>query len=266
MPTELTNISSFEFEGAIWKLCLDSQGPGLALEIRDADHFQVSFAYIDWQKQALIWKDFRLEEPWWVSLADLQGGVLFFTPYRDQKTPNTQGIQAYQARTRQLIWQNLDVFLYTISRDFILAQKEATSLSQLQKLDLQSGRNLGIWEDKKLPPAKFLANQPLHYPIHYSAESKHFPTLQTYLTERFNLQNIKAVDYLEYENLILISYFYGNNSELCNKLLILDTHAQVLLHETLNNSLEAIGLDTFFIYQRLLLFIRNKNELVCYQL
>ena len=56
------------------------------------------------------------------------------------------------------------------------------------------------------------------------------------------------------------------DQELANYLYAFDAGGKLLLEEKLGENLKGVGLDTFFIFSRDLIFVKNKNELKSYKI
>ncbi len=75
-----------------------------------------------------------------------------------------------------------------------------------------------------------------------------------------------GIDYAECKNLLLISYYIYVESELANYLAIFDSQGQVVLHQAMALRVEGLGLDTFFILNNQLIFVKDKTQLQGYEL
>ena len=101
-------------------------------------------------------------------------------------------------------------------------------------------------------------------PQQYLADNEYFATVKRFLERKFNLLPVTALEYLEHDSIIFVS-FYIQEDELANYLLIMSSDGQVLLQEKLDEHLKGIGLDTFFVFSGCVFFVKNKAELVSYQ-
>jgi len=132
---------------------------------------------------------------------------------------------------------------------------------QMLKIDIHSQKVLGDTEGSN--EQKMIGNDVIP-PLHYLANTAHFITVAKFLQEKLNISPVKAVDYLERDGHIVISYYIWINDHLANFLLILDENGEVQRHELLANQLSSIGIDTFFIIRDALFTIRQKSELLIY--
>lgn len=106
----------------------------------------------------------------------------------------------------------------------------------------------------------------IQLPIHYLESTDHFNTVSKYIKQKLNVSPVKAVDYLESQGLIVISYYLWQVYYLVNFLLILDHKGVIKNHELLADNLQTIGIDTFFMINSSLYTIRDKTELLIYDI
>ncbi|NJO02063.1 MAG: DUF4905 domain-containing protein [Bacteroidia bacterium] len=98
MITVIEPVFSLSFEGNIWKVLIDDKNDLIALEIRDGERHQTTFALLALHEPQPRWQGFRLDEPWWVGLADFWEGILFFYQYTDIQKPEPLGIYAWDVQ------------------------------------------------------------------------------------------------------------------------------------------------------------------------
>jgi len=106
----------------------------------------------------------------------------------------------------------------------------------------------------------------LQAPIHYLEGTDHFSTVSKFMHQKLNISPVKAVDYLESQGQIAISYYLWQTDHLANFLLIMDLSGEEKSHLLLADDLQTIGIDTFFIVKSSLYTIRNKAELLIYDI
>jgi hypothetical protein len=102
-------------------------------------------------------------------------------------------------------------------------------------------------------------------PFQYKAGEEGFETIKAYMAGRFGGDPVLAMDYLEYGMFILISY-YVQEPELANYLIVLDTEGNEVMREKAGQNLSGIGVDTFFVLEGSLFFVKNKSEFLRYKL
>ena len=102
-------------------------------------------------------------------------------------------------------------------------------------------------------------------PLQYNEDSGHFRTMKFFLESRAGITPVSMVEYLEYHKFVIMST-YAEAEGLANFLIVTDLEGNIVLKETLGSKLQGVGLDTFFIFDDKLFFVRNTSELVSYSI
>ena len=261
LKNTLTECLSLKFEGKVWKILVDDVEPLLVVQVRDGDTYQTSFAAIDTAQNKVLWQNFTLDENWWLGMSGLAQGVLLLYTYPDAQKPQPRGIIAFDIAHQQLLWQTQELNFYQLDNGQVLATPFGQTDQEYLLLDLRTGEILERFRELNSQFALKNENIQTVFPFHYHNETAYFQTVAVFLKKKFNLQIVQAVDYLEYENFIIISYFYKVGDDLMNNLLVLDLEGQALLHQNIEQQLTGIGLDTFFVFKNQLFFVKHKTRL-----
>lgn len=257
--------SSLEFnfshtcKGTIWNTLAMPDEAVLLLEVRDHQNRQTIFSALRYSNNTWLWQELKLDEPWWAGLAAAADGVVLFTIYLDTANPDKKGILAYALNDPKLLWWNNDFSLVSVADGHVSGLSSKYGIREVV-LDLKSGKEMPAAELQQRESPKVAAK-----PVQYTEGTAHFDTVKTFLSQKLNLTPVAALEYLESEGLIFISY-YVTEGDLVNYLLVLSVDGRVVLHEKLDEHLKGIGLDTFFILSGCVIFVRNKRELVSYQM
>lgn len=248
------------FDGVIWNTLADGDNQRLFLEVRDAQEKSVSFSALNLRNNQWLWKDLRLEEQWWVSLRAVSGDVLLFTVYTDASNPDKKSIVAFDVQQGRMVWWHNGFSLTSVNSLYVRGI-DARFPEKETILDLFTGR--------PVPQVDFdLAdsqNFPVIRPFQYEEGTAHFNTVKDFFASRLAILAVAAIEYLEYEGLIIVSVFVTETG-LANYLYGLDASGEILLKEKLGENLKGVGLDTFFIFSGHLIFVKNKNELISYKI
>ncbi len=265
MPKKLTNHFSVPFTGNIWRMLAAPQEGMLVLEIREGMGRKVNFAAIDFRRYQILWHHLPLPQTWWISVVHLQGKQLYLQTYPDSQTPQPNGLVMVDILTGKVQWHLEQVgFLHLSPAGLLVYQPKEEPIYQL--IDSSNGVIIREMEAEEVKLFPSLPPVQVQYPVHYTAENKYFSTIAQFMQLKLGIQAQKAFDYMEYKGLIIISYYIYSNNQYTNFLLVLDQEANVLLQELLAKDLQGIGLDTFFIVENRLIFVKEKTELVIYEL
>jgi hypothetical protein len=248
---------SHRFNGTIWNTVAMPENDVLLLEIRDHQQKAVSFSALHYRENKFLWQDFRLEESWWVNLAAASGDVVLFTIYLETQNPDKKGLLAYGLSDQKLRWWNNDFSLTSVERDRVTGFSSRFGAKKIA-LDLHSGQEVPV-----MPDAPVAGVQSLVRPVQYAEGTPHYETVKTFLSQKLTLVPVAALEYLEHDSRIMISYYISKEG-LANYLLVMRADGDVILHEKLGEQLKGIGLDTFFMLSGCLFFVKNREELVSY--
>lgn len=246
------------FEGIIWNTVLNSQSGVLIVEVRNTESRQVSFSAINSADGTFLWRNKVFDEAWWISLNAMVGDIALFTVYLETDNPDKKGIFGYHVRAEGMLWWNNDFSLVTLGE------------RQIKGVAMKYGfRNvtLNVETGAEIPDSEFieaLADTVLR-PQQFSDDHPYFGTVKSFLLSTFNLSPVIALEYVEYEGVIIIS-LYIQQPDLTNYMLILSSEGELLMKEKLDEHLKGIGLDTFFIFAGCVFFAKNKRELFSYKI
>jgi hypothetical protein len=253
------SIKSWEytFDGLIFKVLPDKILPLLALEIRHAETKEASFAVIDYKKNQLLFNGLGLEENWWVGLTALYEGKLFFHFFAGREYPEPTGLVVADAMSQALLWEKKDVYLEKVEAQGVLVSPLRKQGKELLLLDIKSGNEL----DKK-DLVNFGRNHgqvanPLTFPSQYTEGTAYFETIAQFLKHKLGVEATHKIDYLEWNDYILLSYWEGKS----NFLLSMSEKGEVLFHELLQENARNQLEETFFLINNYLVSIKNKQTI-----
>ena len=279
-------LKKFEhnFQGKIWNTAFGNNTA--VLEIRDENTRQVSFSALNLQSGKILWQDLRPEKSWWLALVGVFGGYLVLHKYSSQQKPEPKGLLILSLQTGEIIkkvddWiffncQENSLVVYQmdennlpIYQEIILEKlsidlfKELKINSELKQIDYQYiSTNQQINKSNLIPKPPLTQNSS---PTHYPEDSPHFPAIFNFLYRLIGIEAQKGVDYLEIANKIVISYYIYSHKLFQNYLLVITHDRQILLNDLIATT-EGIGIDTFTLQSDTLLYVKNENYFVGYEL
>lgn len=237
----------------------------LVLEIRNEDKHQVSFAVVALESDELIWKEVIFEEPWWIGATATDGGIVVFHIYQDSQNPQNKNYFAVDVASQRQIWHSDTFQVMGIEGNDLLGFEKQKDSREYKLISIKDKKEIPLSKAdiERLLPGE---NKNLRYPFHYIETQPHFETVKQFIIQYTNTKPVQGCEYLEYKNLILISYYIQESSALANYLLVIDMEGQLYLQEALDKRLSQIGLGTFFIANDKLVLIKEKNQLISYAL
>lgn len=250
---------SHVFEGVVWNMLVSSPRDGLLiLEVRDKERKRVSFSAIESSTGNFIWRDKSFEESWWINLGAVSDNVVVFTVYLETNNPDKKGVFAYHIFEDRMLWWHNDFSLVSVANGIVEGISAKYGFRNTT-LDIMTGQEVS---GKKGEPQ---AHTSVIRPHQYLAEHSYFNTVRIFLEQKFNLSPLIALEYLEHDSVVFIS-FYVQENELANYLIIISADGNLLVKEKLDEQLKGIGLDTFFILSGCVFFVKNRAELVSYKI
>ncbi|HEX6891585.1 MAG TPA: DUF4905 domain-containing protein [Chryseolinea sp.] len=248
---------SHVFEGVIWNT-LTSPGAGVLLvEVRNSERKRVIFSALECNSGKFIWRDKSFDEPWWISLGAVSDEVVIFTMYLETNNPDKKGVFGYHIRDEKMLWWHNDFSLVSVSTKTVEGISSKYGFKNVT-LDLMTGQETSEAKHE-------LNNDPVIRPHQYLPDHRYFDTVKIFLEHKFNLSPVMALEYLEHDSIIFIS-FYIQENELANYLFMISADGHLLMKEKLDEQLKGIGLGTFFILSGCVFFVKNKAELVSYKI
>jgi len=104
------------------------------------------------------------------------------------------------------------------------------------------------------------------YPFQYLDGEPDFDTVQRFLSTRFDATPRLGAEYLEQDDLVIISFYTGNPAAFINRLVIVNSTGKCLYEDEIGMNLKGIGVNTFFVASGNLFFVKNKSELVTFRI
>lgn len=246
------------FDGIVWNTLVSEKSSLLLLELRNPEKKRTTFAAFDYKTNQLLWDDLLFEEPWWINLSAAAGDIAFFTVYTETNNPDQKSLVAYKVSARTILWWQNDFSLVAAGEKSVTGYSHKFGLKQLS-LDIDSGKVISGLIDT--PPQ----NLSVIRPFHYRDGEPGFETVKLYLSRIMKQVPVMGLDYLEADGFIFISC-YMQERGLANYLIVLTADGDVVMNEKAGENLKGIGIDTFFLLEGSLFFVKNKCELVRYKL
>ncbi len=253
-------LFSHHFPGTVWNtLAVESENL-LILEVRDDVNFKVTFSLLDYAKNEFRWRDVSLPESWWVSLVAADKNAILLNRYINKGNPDHKSLIALDIPSAGICWEVEEFSFFDWNESKILGYQTKDDLIPA-KIDRLTGLvSEGTWE----PMHQEVQTESLK-PVFYPEGTAYFDTVKRFIVQADYLIT-KGVEYLEFNDWIIISMYTGEAGTLDNYLLVFDRTGKLVLTSKLGEKLAGLGTDTFFILSGCLFLVQNKTELVAYRL
>jgi len=248
----------------VWKILCNSSSPIIAVELRDHEVREVSFVLIDTEKGKIVWQGNNADELWWTGIEALKDNRLFLHGYKDIQFPEHKGLWAFSEKGIKL-WADKELIFLGFSEDRLYGFKNGEGDSKrFYQLDAGTGKikkEIGAKEAMSILNIAD-ANSNVRNPSHYKVDNQYFPRLAFFIQHITGREAVIAIDYLEYKNKIIFSFYTIDNEKLSSRIVLVSEDGIKEEEELTGTELSGIGIDTFFVFRDILFFVKNKKELV----
>lgn len=255
----MQNLFSFRFSENIWRVMPDADpGSSLwAIELRNPERREVSFAVIDIHNFIVRWQRQVEGTDWWTSLASFSDGYIFLHNYRYPEIPEPTDLLALNAETGFLSWILPNHLLVKNAGNGWLevATKQSDSFKHLH-CNAATGELLPLNTELPEPAYEIILTEP----VRYIEGNTYFGRLAQFISNATGGHNSAAIDYLEKRPYIIFSYYIYEQDKTVQYLLIVTDQKQQVLHEKLSEEREGIGRSTMMLKASTLVYLKNSNE------
>lgn len=247
LSSPFTSEFSIEFDSPVWEL--RPSGNQLLITTRDKEQLQTQFSLFDLDKQDFVFSNISFEEEWWVSLYLFNGHEAVFQHYNDTQDIEQRSAFCLDCDTQEVIW----------SIDEIKLQQASSTVIKCTALNTEEEYFVEVATGEKLKDAPAIESTVEgQYPHQYVPESAHYEVLAQFVN-RYRQGLVGPIDYLEYQDWIIISgnFQVGNTYSLY--LFVYDSEGTLVEELELENDLSGQAVGTFFILDQALIFVEKKH-------
>jgi len=255
---KIESLFSVNCKAPVWESALSESKGLLLLQTRDEAPHVSSFTVVDLSTGKLLIRDKVFEEPWWIGISVFFNYHALLHIYDDEQNPEKKSLMVWDTQSDSLVSTFKDSSLIKSTQNgFAVRRQDEFSAYDWQCHPID---NLNDGDSNYQHTSKAI------YPFHYQKDDKDFPTIRRFVEEVLNVTPEGGADYLEYQELVLISYHIRESQELTNYLLVSDQSGEVIFHQKINTTSQGLGRDTFFIFEQKLIFITDYKNLAVYEI
>lgn len=244
---------SIAFNGKIWNQRYNDSNKTLCIEERNEDEFITVFHTIPLDKPDQMHSFKSTLSDWWCGLEYLNDQYLIVHGYKEDQSIEKQGI-AIHTHNGELSFMDQELTFHSIVENTVIVTNE-----QKELFPIRNGKITTIDELTKE------MNDPIHSsvvsPIHYMEEDTYFTTVAQFLKQKYAIDAITGLDYLETGQSIIISFNTREDQKITNRLVILNKEGQEQFNTILNSNLSGIGFGTFYLIDDKLIYIIDNTTL-----
>jgi hypothetical protein len=265
---------SFSNKRNIWRLVPSASGY-LVIEEREMNSKEVFFNCLKTSDGKILFKDFQLEEKYWIGIEVVYKDFIFFHKFRKPDIPDHRGIYAFDIRTQNLIWQNDDLIFLLAKDDKVYAyhvtfegreyftldnlsgdiiEELGNNISEINRVREESIKN--DFANNFLFPEKFVENE----------KTQSIGKIISKVSDGIKI--IGDINWLRYNDYVMFNYHESNSDGSFNNCFkVMDViKNKIVLNETLNNKSKNLISESFFIANDLLFLLVEKTKLVVYRI
>jgi hypothetical protein len=258
----------------IWRL-LPTKSNKLVIEERDLKTKEVYFNCIDIISGVSIFKDFQLEEKYWVGIEIILDNIILFHKYPERDMPEHRGIIALDINSGKILWQNEDYIFLFIWEDKIYCYQNMFEGRKYYTIDIQSGEyieelgedsdSINILREKSFDSISYEGY--LFPEIYNSSIAKNNSGLSDFMrTFREKHVIVGEIEFIQIGDYVLLNSHEplkdGNLKNTFRAIEILSK--KIIFEEKLNSQTKAFVPDSFFIKDDFLFLLIEKTKLtVC---
>lgn len=268
---KLKKTISFTDKNQIWRLLI-SESDKILIETRDLESKEVFYHYLDLNNGKIIFKNFQMEEKFWIGVEKIYDEKIIFHQYAKPNMPEHKKIIVYDIQQKEVLWQNDDFIFLTILDNKIYAFKKKFEGKEIFVLDFNSGEIIEKIENEDEKLKLVLGNINSEdfanyiYPETFYNNDKHISEIVE--NEIHDKSGVSNIDLIKFNDLLMFNYYIKKeNNFLDNMFAVYNIDKKKkLITEVLNKNINSYSPDSFFIYKNNLIVLKNKVELISYKI
>ena len=266
---------SLKSKRQIWRI-IPTETNKLIIEEREPDKKQVYFNCFQTDSGKKIFKDFQLDEKFWVGIETVYNDVIFFHRYLKPDMPGHKGIIAFEIANEKIKWENKDLtFLFPLD-DIIYTYAQMFEGRNHFALDYKTGEVVkALGSDPSKISAlreKFIENENSKdylFPNIHIDDSNDFEDLISFFQKLKNKSLVSGrIEFIQLDSMLIFSYHSINSKgsmDIFLSAIDLST-GNYILEEKLLKDTGLFQSDSFFIKGSLLFVLFGKSKLNVYEL
>jgi len=263
--------SGHTFEDIIWRVYPDEIQNKLIIETRNNENRLTNFYCYDIITHHIEIINLEISEKWWLGIEDVHDGNIYFHYYNAVEFSNHRSILCYNFNLNQIVWQHPNLEFHKLTKDVVIAIKQSKTAKLYLKLNIQNGEVLESMNSIEMQKNDIdallkLKNECIFSPTIFAKLDADFDLVSLFIQKKLGVVAEHSLEYLEFGNYIIISFYIFDREMLVNKLLVISLEGNIVLEEVLMDAQKGAGVGTFFVCNGKLIFVKLKYELFVYEL
>ena len=263
---------SYSSNHQIWRIQI-TDSDKLILETRDMDSKEVYFHCVDLTDSSIIFENFQLEEKHWIGIESIYKDIIFFHRFPKPDMPGHKEVTAFDISSQKILWNNEDLSFLFAFGDKVYCFKQGFEERYFYSLDILTGELKEELGD----------NYQLLNNIRNDAESKKDWSVYGYPKSMSEAEGLIVevinkyssgyeiageIEFNTYKNYLMFN-FHSKTKEgsFDNHFYLIDLDSRKVLNdEILNKNAPSLFKDAFFVYKNFLFLLKEKNEVLIFNL
>lgn len=257
-------------KGDVWRIFLTPVSI-IVGETRDTKNKLMYLFSFDYKNKKKYLVDFQLNEKWWQTICGATKNIILITGYEKPDLPLHKGITAIDIYTGETLWENPEITFGFCNDKYLYCYSYKFNSKLLNKLDINSGELLqrieSENEQQKITNDSNRYQNNLYerclYPQKYT--SSVFNTDDLILVKDILEKNTykDSIEFIIFQDKLIYNYFPNDVRNLNmfeNTIEIIDLlSGKTILKDTIDINLKNPLPDSFFLADRFLIYIQNRN-------
>lgn len=270
---------TFSQSGNLWRFIFAGKDI-IAGETRDIDKRLLYLFSMNIITGEIFLKDYMFEDGnYWISIESGSSDTIFLNRYQQPDLPYHKNIVALDIKTGNKKWENEEYLYFHHTENEVYAYKQLFEDSEFVRLDLVTGKRIEVLEAAKkneVYKIRYNDDKIRYRDVTYAEElsSNHPDSNICFIIDK-EVSDTNAggnIEYIIYKNFLIFNYYEkvpNKNQQLLleNRLRIFDIPTKKKLYADILNYNSAYKVpDNFLVYKNVLLYLRNKKEIVTIKL
>ncbi len=264
----------FSDSNQVWRIKITDTDK-LFVETRDTEKMKAYFHSYELFSGKKLFSGHKMDEAFWLGIEAIKDDIVFFHRFAKPDMPGHRGIFAFDINTQKVLWEDDSYSFLFLKDDLIYVYHELFEGRSFYTLDIKSGEvveelgnnadQINILRDEAESSVDF---------SNYIFPEKYFGTsgdekVDSIISDEIkNIDMVGEVEFVNSNGLLLLNFHQkGTNRDLINKFRAFDlSNGKEILSDVLNKSANAFAPDSFFVYKNLLLLIKEKKEIIIFEI
>jgi hypothetical protein len=269
----------FSQSGNLWRFVFAGNDI-IVGETRDIDQRLLYLFSLNILTGEVFLKDYMFEDGnYWISIESGNPDTIFLNRYKQPDLPYHKNIVALDIKTGNKKWENEEYLYFHHTENEVYAYKQLFEDSEFVRLDISTGKCIEILDaNKKNNVYKIrdddddILYKDVLYADELSSNNSNGNIRHIIKKEVKNTNEGGHIEYIIYKNFLIFNYYekvFDKNKQLSleNRIRIFDILTEKRLYADILNQNSAYKVpDNFLVYKNVLLYLRNKKEIVAIKL